>query len=67
MMLAASLIGIASGVICIYLSYYGGVAAGASIAACIVVAYLAALAAAGARELFDRLPLSSEPRPGVAR
>ena len=67
MMLAASLIGIASGVIGIYLSYYAGVAAGASIAACIVVAYLAALAAAGARELLDRLALSSEPRPGVAR
>jgi ABC-type Mn2+/Zn2+ transport system permease subunit len=67
MMLVASLIGIASGVIGIYLSYYAGVAAGAAIAACIVVAYLAALAAAGARELLDRLALSSEPRPGVAR
>jgi ABC-type Mn2+/Zn2+ transport system permease subunit len=54
-------------VIGIYLSYYAGVAAGASIAACIVVAYLAALAAAGARELLDWLALSSEPRPGVAR
>jgi ABC-type Mn2+/Zn2+ transport system permease subunit len=63
MMLAASLIGIASGVIGIYLSYYAGIAAGASIAACIVVAYLAAIAAAGARGLLDRLALS-DPRPG---
>lgn len=67
MMLAASLIGIAGGVIGIYLSYYAGVAAGASIASCIVGAYLAALVAAAARELFDRVALSREPHPEVAR
>jgi ABC-type Mn2+/Zn2+ transport system permease subunit len=67
MMVAASLIGITGGVVGIYLSYYAGIAAGASIAGCIVAAYLAALGAAEARELFDRLALSREPRPEVAR
>jgi ABC-type Mn2+/Zn2+ transport system permease subunit len=60
MMLAASLIGICTGVIGIYLSYYAGVAAGASIAACIVGAYFVALAAAGVRSVLDRTALSGE-------
>jgi ABC-type Mn2+/Zn2+ transport system permease subunit len=67
MMVAASLIGLAAGVVGLYLSYYAGVAAGASIAACIVASYLAALAAAGARSLLDRLALPRQPGPEVAR
>jgi ABC-type Mn2+/Zn2+ transport system permease subunit len=67
MMLAATLIGICAGVVGIYLSYYVAVAAGASIAACIVGAYLLALAATGARSLIDRLALSGQPRPEAAR
>jgi ABC-type Mn2+/Zn2+ transport system permease subunit len=67
MMLAASLLGICTGVVGLYLSYYVGLAAGASIAACIVGAYLLALAATGARSLIDRLALPGEPRPEAAR
>jgi ABC-type Mn2+/Zn2+ transport system permease subunit len=67
MMLAASLLGIGTGVMGLYLSYHAGVAAGASIAACIVGAYLLALVAAGARSLLDRVALPREPGPEVAR
>jgi ABC-type Mn2+/Zn2+ transport system permease subunit len=66
MMVAASLLGIAAGVIGLYLSYHAGIAAGASIAACIVAAYLAALTGAGARSLLDRFALSRGARPEVA-
>jgi ABC-type Mn2+/Zn2+ transport system permease subunit len=66
MMLAASLLGICTGVIGLYLSYHAGVAAGASIAACIVGAYLLAHAAAGARSLRNRIALTREPEPEVA-
>jgi ABC-type Mn2+/Zn2+ transport system permease subunit len=55
MMLAASAIGIAAGLIGLYLSYYVGLAAGASIAGCIVVAYLAAVGASELGSLRDRL------------
>jgi ABC-type Mn2+/Zn2+ transport system permease subunit len=67
MMLAASLIGVAAGVVGIYLSYHAGVAAGAAIAACIVVAYLGALAATGARTLLDQIAFAQEPRPEGVR
>jgi ABC-type Mn2+/Zn2+ transport system permease subunit len=67
MMVAASVIGICTGVIGLYLSYYAGLAAGASIAACIVGAYLAALAVAGTRSLLDRMDFPREARPEVVR
>jgi len=66
MMVTASLLGIAAGVIGMYLSYDAGMAAGASVAGCIVAAYLAALAAAGARSLLDRFALPRGARPEVA-
>jgi ABC-type Mn2+/Zn2+ transport system permease subunit len=66
MMLAASLLGICTGVFGLYLSYHAGVAAGASIAACIVGAFLLALAAAGARSLLNWITLSREPEPEAA-
>jgi ABC-type Mn2+/Zn2+ transport system permease subunit len=47
MMAAASALGICTGVIGLYLSYYVGVAAGASIAGCIVVGYLVAVILSG--------------------
>jgi ABC-type Mn2+/Zn2+ transport system permease subunit len=58
MMVLASALGIATGLIGLYLSYYAGLAAGASIAGCIVVAYLAAMGAAGLAALRDRLAVS---------
>jgi ABC-type Mn2+/Zn2+ transport system permease subunit len=67
MMLAASLLGISTGVIGLYLSYHAGVAAGASIAACIVGAYLLALAVAAARSLLNRIALPGEPETEAAR
>ena len=67
MMLAASLLGICTGVIGLYLSYHAGVAAGASIAACIVGAYLLALAAAAARSLLNPIALPGEPETEAAR
>jgi ABC-type Mn2+/Zn2+ transport system permease subunit len=63
MMVAASLLGVCTGVVGLYLSYHLGVAAGASIAACIVGAYLAALVGAGARSLLNRTALPIEPEP----
>jgi ABC-type Mn2+/Zn2+ transport system permease subunit len=60
MMVAATLLGIGAGVIGLYLSYYAGVAAGASIAGCIVVAYLAATAATLVRSLSERSALTAE-------
>jgi ABC-type Mn2+/Zn2+ transport system permease subunit len=63
MMLAATLIGAGAGVAGLYLSYYAGVAAGASVAACIVVTYLAALAATEVRSLLDRRHLTSPAPP----
>ena len=67
MMLAASLLGIAAGIAGLYLSYYAGVAAGASIAGCIVAAYLVALAATGVRSLLDHIAISHQPSPEAAR
>ena len=67
MMLAATLIGASAGVIGIYLSYYEGIAAGASIASCIVAGYLVALAGAGIRSLLERSDLPGEPAPEAAR
>jgi ABC-type Mn2+/Zn2+ transport system permease subunit len=58
MMLASTLLGLASGIAGIYISFHAGLAAGASIAGCIVVAYLAAIAIAGARSAADRLAAS---------
>jgi ABC-type Mn2+/Zn2+ transport system permease subunit len=55
MMLASTLLGLASGIAGIYISFHAGLAAGASIAGCIVVAYLVAIAIVGARSAADRL------------
>jgi ABC-type Mn2+/Zn2+ transport system permease subunit len=63
MMLAATLIGVCAGVVGLYVSYYAGVAAGASIAGCIVAAYLAALAATATRSLITRPSLAPGPTP----
>jgi ABC-type Mn2+/Zn2+ transport system permease subunit len=58
MMLASTLVGLASGIAGIYISFHAGLAAGASIAGCIVVAYLVAIAIVGARSAADRLAAS---------
>lgn len=58
MMLASTLLGFGCGVAGIYISFHAGLAAGASIAGCIVVAYLAAIAIVGARSAADRLAAS---------
>jgi ABC-type Mn2+/Zn2+ transport system permease subunit len=58
MMLASTLLGFGCGVAGIYISFHAGLAAGASIAGCIVIAYLVALAIVGARSAADRLAAS---------
>jgi ABC-type Mn2+/Zn2+ transport system permease subunit len=58
MMLASTMLGLASGIAGIYISFHAGLAAGASIAGCIVVAYLVAIAIVGARSAADRLAAS---------
>ncbi len=58
MMLIASLIAIAAGVGGLYLSYYAGIAAGASIAAILVLAYLVAIAAGRSVPVEDALAAS---------
>jgi ABC-type Mn2+/Zn2+ transport system permease subunit len=55
MMLASTLIGLGCGVAGIYVSFHAGLAAGASIAGCVVVAYFAAIAVVGGRSALDRL------------
>jgi ABC-type Mn2+/Zn2+ transport system permease subunit len=55
MMLASTLLGAAAGVAGIYISFHAGLAAGASIAGCIVLAYLVAIAVVAARAAADRL------------
>jgi ABC-type Mn2+/Zn2+ transport system permease subunit len=55
MMLASTALGAAAGVAGIYISFHAGLAAGASIAGCIVVAYLVAIAVVAARSAADRL------------
>ena len=57
MMLAASALGICSGLVGLYVSYYAGLAAGASIAATIVIAYALAIAATGLVSLGHRMAL----------
>jgi ABC-type Mn2+/Zn2+ transport system permease subunit len=47
MMIVASVLGFAAGIVGLYVSYYAGLAAGASIAAVIVIAYAAALGGTG--------------------
>jgi ABC-type Mn2+/Zn2+ transport system permease subunit len=59
MMIAASLLGISAGVTGLYVSYYAGLAAGASIAGCIVVGYLVAVIVSGLRSLTRRVPVPS--------
>jgi ABC-type Mn2+/Zn2+ transport system permease subunit len=66
MMIASSLLGIAAGATGLYLSYYAGLAAGAAIAGCIVVGYLAAIGFASFRSLGDRLAIPTEARPEAA-
>jgi ABC-type Mn2+/Zn2+ transport system permease subunit len=60
MMAAASLLGAIAGVTGLYISYYAGVAAGASIAGCIVAGYLIALIASGLRSLVERTAIPAE-------
>jgi ABC-type Mn2+/Zn2+ transport system permease subunit len=57
MMLAASALGICSGLVGLYVSYYAGLAAGASIAATIVIAYAVAIGATGLVSLGQRMAL----------
>jgi ABC-type Mn2+/Zn2+ transport system permease subunit len=57
MMLAASALGICSGLVGLYVSYYAGLAAGASIAATIVIAYALAIAATGLVSFGQRMAL----------
>jgi ABC-type Mn2+/Zn2+ transport system permease subunit len=58
MMLASTLLGAGCGVAGLYISFHGGLAAGASIAACLVVAYLVAITVVAARSAGDRLAAS---------
>jgi ABC-type Mn2+/Zn2+ transport system permease subunit len=58
MMLASTLLGASAGVAGIYISFHAGLAAGASIAGCIVLAYLVAIAVVAARHAADRLAAS---------
>jgi ABC-type Mn2+/Zn2+ transport system permease subunit len=60
MMLASTLLGLAAGVGGIYISFHAGLAAGASIAGCIVVAYLVAIALVAARRAVDRRTASRQ-------
>jgi ABC-type Mn2+/Zn2+ transport system permease subunit len=60
MMVTASALGLGTGVAGLYLSYYAGVAAGASIAGCIVAAYLIALIVAEVRSLLERSAIPAE-------
>ena len=55
MMLAASALGICAGVAGLYVSYYVGIAAGAAIAGCIVLAYLGAVSLSGLRSDLVRM------------
>jgi ABC-type Mn2+/Zn2+ transport system permease subunit len=55
MMIAASVLGISAGVIGLYVSYYAGLAAGASIAGSIVVGYLVAVIVSGLRSMTARV------------
>jgi ABC-type Mn2+/Zn2+ transport system permease subunit len=58
MMLAATLLGAGAGIAGIYISFHAGLAAGASIVGCIVVAYLVAIAVVAVRSAADRLAAS---------
>ncbi len=60
MMVAASLLGICTGVVGLYVSYYVGAAAGAAIAGSIVAAYLIAIAASGLISLRERMAIPAE-------
>jgi ABC-type Mn2+/Zn2+ transport system permease subunit len=58
MMLASTLLGAGAGIAGIYISFHAGLAAGASIAGYIVLAYLAAIAVVAVRSVADRLAAS---------
>jgi ABC-type Mn2+/Zn2+ transport system permease subunit len=60
MMLAATAIGIGSGLVGLYVSYYAGLAAGASIAATIVIAYTIAIAATALVSFGQRMVLPEQ-------
>ncbi len=66
MMIASTLLGLAAGVAGILLSYHLGLAAGAAIAACIVVAYLVAIIQSGLRSLSERAAREPASSTGVA-
>ena len=57
MMFAASVLGICSGLVGLYVSYYAGLAAGASIAATIVIAYAVAIGATGLVSFGQRMAI----------
>jgi ABC-type Mn2+/Zn2+ transport system permease subunit len=60
MMLAATALGACSGLVGLYVSYYAGLAAGASIAATIVIAYVVAITATGLAWLGHRMELQEQ-------
>lgn len=66
MMVVSTLLGLAAGLAGILLSYHLGLAAGAAIAACMVVAYLLAIVQAGLRSSSLRAPGEAAPSPGAA-
>jgi ABC-type Mn2+/Zn2+ transport system permease subunit len=61
MMLASTALGICAGVAGLYLSYYAGLAAGASIAGCIVAAYALAIGITGLESLSQRVVIPETP------
>ena len=65
-MILSTVLGLAAGVAGILLSYHLGLAAGAAIAACMVVAYLVAIIQSGLRSLSKRAATGPAPSTGVA-
>jgi ABC-type Mn2+/Zn2+ transport system permease subunit len=66
MMIVSTLLGLAAGLAGILLSYHLGLAAGAAIAACLVVAYLVAIIQSGLRSLTGKPATEPAPSTGVA-
>jgi ABC-type Mn2+/Zn2+ transport system permease subunit len=66
MMVVSTLLGLAAGLAGILLSFHLGLAAGAAIAACLVVAYLVAIIQSGLRSLPGRTATEPAPSTGVA-
>jgi ABC-type Mn2+/Zn2+ transport system permease subunit len=66
MMIVSTLLGLAAGIAGILLSYHLGLAAGAAIAACLVVAYLVAIIQSGLRSLPGKTAAKAAQSTGVA-